>query len=60
MNIITTRTESAIPSHKYCAYEEDMEDGPCGFGATKQDAIDDLNEQLEEAKEDKAFEPEEL
>lgn len=51
MNIITENIHPPIPTRNYDwqAYVEGQEEGACGYGATKQEAIADLMEQNEEA-----------
>lgn len=52
MKIITTHVFPPIPirSYDWCAHLDGQEeDGPQGWGSTKQDAVDDLKDQIEEA-----------
>lgn len=53
MNIVTTYVYPPIPDRRYdwCAVDDDTYDGPgslIGRGATKEEAIADLLEQMEE------------
>ena len=54
MKIVTRYDPPPIPPRcfDWCAVDDDTYEGGCpiGYGATEQEAIDDLQEQIEESK----------
>ena len=50
-DIITEFVNPPIPnrSHDWIAYQDGAEDGITGHGATEQEALDDLNDQLSDS-----------